>query len=190
MLGLTGCTSLPKDPIEINKNEHQIKLAEYEQWKIRGRLAFKSPEEKNFSASLNWQQQKTSFTLRLSSVIGTSLMKMRGRPGFAELQADDKTYTDTDASALIRRVTGWNIPISNFSSWIKGQVKPGDYAEWDQIGLVRKLSPLCQGCEEWTISFSHYKQKDDVWLPHEVRLNNKLKPGNNIKIRISSWNKS
>ena len=186
---LNGCAA-PKPPIVvINTNAHQQYLASFDQWQLRGRLAFKSPDEK-FSANLNWAQDQLQYEVKLTSFIGTSLLEMQGAPGFAKVYADDREFRDTDASRLIKELTGWNIPINHLPQWIKGQTHSSDEVIFDENGLVQRINTRCLMCDNWQITFGRYKQLDDVWLPHQITLVNQQAPDNQIKIRINQWNKT
>ncbi len=189
MIFLFGCTSTQVPQQEIDRQAHQSKLADYDHWVMKGRMAFKSPEEK-FSAYMNWEQQEQVFQLNLNSFIGTSLMQMEGYPGFAKLEADDKVYTDKNASLLIKRITGWNIPVEKLALWVKGQVEEEDNVTVDQFGLVTSLEPQCENCTRWRLDYSKYKLVNDLWLPHQIELQNMTQKENQIKIRISSWQNS
>jgi len=183
---LTGCSTTQVPQQEIDRQQHQLKLSQFNHWNVKGRLAFKSPDEK-FSAYINWEQQQDNYSLNLNSFIGTSLMKMEGYPGYASLKADDNVYTDTNASHLINRITGWNIPVEKLALWVKGQYEMQDSVTVDEYGLAQTLQPKCNDCQQWRLDFSKYKLVNEIWLPHQIVLNNTKKTDNQIKIRINSW---
>ena len=189
LLFLNGCATYQGPTENVNTNALQQNLTTFDSWQLRGRLAFKSEDEK-FSANLNWDQQKSVYRVKLTTFIGTSLLEMQGGPGFAQIHADDQEFEDTDAERLIRRITGWNIPIDKLPLWIKGQVNKGDKAEFDEQGLVKSLTTKCLFCDRWQINFERYKQLDQIWLPHQVTLINQDVPENQIKIRINKWTKT
>lgn len=186
MLLLAGCATPTRVNESINSQLHQQQLATLTHWKIKGRLAFKSPDEK-VSAYLNWQQQDQSYELTLNTFIGTNIMKMEGHPGFAMLEADDQTFTDQNASRLIKRVTGWNIPVDKLALWVKGQHTEQDNAVFNENGLLAAVTAKCKSCAPWQLTYSKYKQVNSVWLPHMVVLDNTDDERNQIKIKISSW---
>lgn len=188
LLSITACVSPPPEQRPVDTNSHQMKLEEFSNWKIKGRLAFKSDQEK-FSSYLNWHQQDSAFSVKLSSTLGITLLEMQRDDFSTVLEVDDKKYQGIDASELITRVTGWNIPIASLPRWIKGQVNASDTITWTENGLVEKLSPVCVGCGDWQITFARYKQTQGLWLPHQIVLQNQLQKDNSIKIRITSWQK-
>lgn len=185
---LAGCSTTQVPQQEIDRQQHQLKLSQFSHWNVKGRLAFKSPDEK-FSAYLNWEQQQDSYSLNLNSFIGTSLMKMQGYSGYAQLEADDYVYTDTNASHLVTRITGWNIPVEKMALWVKGQYEQQDKVIVDEYGLAKILLPKCKDCQQWQLTYSKYKLIDEIWLPHQIVIDNTLQTENQIKIRINSWQK-
>ncbi len=188
LLLVNGCTTPPKPLPVVNNSSHQLSLDNFNSWQINGRMAFKSKDEK-FSANLRWQQDKQDFQIKLTSTFGISMMEMQVSPNHAELIADDNTYQDRNANRLIRRVTGWNIPMQQLPTWIKGQFFATDTIEQDKQGLLKSLQPNCKRCDQWQIQYAKYKLVDNIWLPHQIELANKRVPTNQIKIRISSWKK-
>jgi outer membrane lipoprotein LolB len=187
VLILTACASAPPQ-VNLDSHAHQASLAKFTHWQINGRLAFKSPQEK-FSANLFWQQSDQTYQLKLSSMFGTSLLSMLGDEQSVELEADDKLYQDTDASHLIWRITGWDIPISQFPRWIKGQSRLKDQAIFSQQGWVSQLMPRCAACEGWQIVYADYQLVEGLWLPHQIELTHSGLH-NQILIRVNTWKKS
>ncbi|WP_342807454.1 lipoprotein insertase outer membrane protein LolB [Alteromonas sp. M12] len=186
ILLLSGCVTSTRINQSIDSERHQQQLSDLTHWKIKGRLAFKSEEDK-VSAYMNWQQQLTQFDLQLNTFIGTSILKMQSGDNYAKLEVDDQTFTDTDPNKLILRVTGWNIPVEKLGLWVKGQHTKNDNVVYDEYGLVSKLEAKCKKCVPWTLTYSDYKKVEELWLPHAIELTNTQNTANQIKIKISSW---
>ncbi|MEM5496657.1 lipoprotein insertase outer membrane protein LolB [Paraglaciecola mesophila] len=184
---LSACATPPPTNIQVNSQEHQAKLSQIQHWKLKGRMAFKGSDEK-FSANVNWQQVDDSYHLSLNTMLGINILTMQGDKESAELNADDEQYQDTDASHLIWRITGWQIPVSQFPFWIKGQAQPTDKVIYAQSGVIEQLIPVCDSCAGWLISYQDYHQVDNVWLPYNIKLNNSAL-GNQILIRVNQWTK-
>ncbi|MBU3006021.1 lipoprotein insertase outer membrane protein LolB [Paraglaciecola arctica] len=183
---LFGCANPPPPPVNLNSSVHQASLKGLERWSIKGKLGFKSPEKKQ-SANFRWQQTPQQFQLNMTSVIGTSLVNMKGDENLVSLVADDETYQDTDASRLIWRVTGWQIPVEKLRFWIKGQHQRADLVEISEQGWVNQLQPNCDNCENWLINYDNYKIVEQTWLPHKVVLHNKIN-NSQLIIRVNTWN--
>ncbi|GAC22316.1 lipoprotein insertase outer membrane protein LolB [Paraglaciecola arctica] len=182
---LAGCATPPKPTVSLNSAAHQLSLEQQDHWLIKGKLGFKSPEKKQ-SANFRWQQTQDQYQLNMTSIIGTSLLNMRGDDEGVTLVADDETYQDADASHLIWRVTGWQIPVEKLRFWIKGQHQNKDQVITSEQGWVSQLQPICDNCENWLINYDNYKLVDKVWLPHKVVLNNSLN-NSQLLIRINTW---
>ena len=190
LIAVLGACSTTKSRLpaqgSLNQAQHQLDLAQLQNWQVEGRMAFKSSQEK-FSANINWRQDKDQYDIKLTTFIGTSIMHMQGQPGLVKLEADDKSYQDSDASVLIHSITGWNIPVENLAAWLKGQVEMKDRVVFSSEGLLQELLPRCIDCQHWKIEYSAYKQVDSYWLPHQIKLNNLVQSDNQIKIRIKQW---
>lgn len=164
---------------------HQQGLSQLTQWKIQGRLGFKSADKKQ-SASFNWQQNKQEYKLNLTSVIGTSLLKMSGDRDSVTLEVDDETYQDNDPSFLIWRITGWQIPVEQFPFWVKGQHQEQAEVTTSQQGWVTQIKPNCNNCDNWLINYDNYKLVKNNWLPHNIVLNN-TSNNSQLLIRVNAW---
>ena len=182
---LAGCATSPQPIVKLDSSAHQLSLKQQDHWLINGRLGFKSPEKKQ-SAHFRWQQTQQQYQLNMTSIIGTSLLNMKGDEKGVTLNADDETYQDSDPSDLIWRVTGWQIPVEKLRFWIKGQHHNSDKVITSEQGWVSQLQPICSNCKNWLINYDDYKLVDDIWLPHKVLLNNRLN-NSQLLIRVNKW---
>ncbi len=182
---LTGCATSPEPLVNLNSTAHQISLNQQDSWLIKGKIGFKSTEKKQ-SANFRWQQTQQQFQLNMTSIIGTSILKMQGDEQSVTLITDDESYQDSDPSHLIWRVTGWQIPVEKLRIWIKGQHQKLDKVIISKQGWVNQLQPICNNCQNWIINYDNYKLVNEIWLPHKVVLNNSLN-NSQLLIRINQW---
>jgi outer membrane lipoprotein LolB len=182
---LASCATTPQPTVSVNSSVHQLSLKQQDHWSIKGKLGFKSPEKKQ-SANFRWQQKPHQYRLNMTSIIGTSLLKMQGDKNGITLIADDKTYQDPDPSHLIWRVTGWQIPVEKLRFWIKGQHQYNDRVLTSEQGWVSQLQPMCNNCENWLINYGNYKLVNEIWLPHKVVLHNNVS-NSQLIIRVNEW---
>lgn len=182
VLWLAGCATAPQQQIPVNAQAHQRELAQLQHWQFSGRLAMKSPEQKA-SANIRWRQEGDRFAIRLSTLVGVTLLTMEGDGNSVTLRQGDKTLTDSDPNRLLYRVTGWALPVSAFPQWAKGAATtlPQQEVAYTELGL---LESIAQG-NQWRLSYPDYRQQDNgLWLPRNLVFKN----GNNeVKIRISRW---
>lgn len=186
LLFLASCATPPKPIVNLNSSAHQLSLQQQDNWTVKGKIGFKRPQKKPESANFRWQQVQQKYQLNLLSIIGTSLVKMQGDENGVTLIADDETYQDPDASHLIWRVTGWQIPVENLRLWIKGQHQKNDLVVTSEQGWVSQLTPVCNNCENWSINYNNYKLVGETWLPHKVVLNNSS-TNSQLLIRVNEW---
>jgi outer membrane lipoprotein LolB len=182
---LSSCVNNPHPTVNLNSTAHQLSLKKQDHWLIKGKLGFKSSDKKQ-SANFRWQQTQQKYQLNMTSIIGTSLLNMKGDQQTVTLVTDGETYQDHDPSHLIWRVTGWQIPIEKLQFWIKGQHQINDLVITSQQGWVSQLQPMCNNCQNWLINYDNYKLIDDIWLPHNVSLSNKLN-NSQLIIRVNKW---
>lgn len=199
---LISCTTLPNpapSTPQIKFSAHQQQLAQAEHWTLKGKIGFKSKQEV-LSATLLWQQQQDQFYIRLSGMLGTTLMEMNGREGLVELHVDGKDYTDSNAEQLLKRITGWQLPLDQLSLLIKGQVPQTDFKvteatkNWplqvqEKQQNVSDASTGSTFYKPWKIRYNQFQatqteSKTLLWLPYDLKL---TKAQNLIKIRVTSW---
>ena len=184
---LSGCATFSQPTVRLNSNIHQLSLQQLDSWLIKGKLGFKNFEKKQ-SANFRWQQnqQQQQYQLNLTSIIGTSILNMRGDEESVILTTNNETYQDSDPSYLIWRVTGWQIPVEKLRFWVKGQHQKNDKVLTSEQGWVSQLQPVCNNCKNWLINYDNYKLIDGVWLPHKVVLLNNIN-NSQLLIRVNEW---
>ena len=93
LLVLAGCSVTPSEdfsPINVT-NAAQAKA-----WELQGKIAVKTSEDK-FSTNLYWLHQTKANDLRLTTVLGTTVLTLKTNQGMATLDVDGKTYRDSNA---------------------------------------------------------------------------------------------
>lgn len=186
VLLMVGCASPTMPTVHLNSANHQLALKQHQNWLIKGKIGFKSPTKKQ-SANFRWDQQQDHYQLNLTTIIGTSLLNLKGEDGAVELVTDEQSYYDTDPARLIWRVTGWNIPVKQLRYWIKGQHQNKDKVLLSEQGWVSQLKPICNNCDGWLILYDNYKIVKTTWLPHKVVLKNQQN-NSQLLIKINEWN--
>jgi outer membrane lipoprotein LolB len=188
---LSGCATRPSDVSQSQRSAQiaQQQLNQLQQWSVSGKLAIITPTERK-SAYLSWQQQNDSVTMTLTTIVGTTIAKLHYDGNIATLTADDQTWQDSSPSALIYRVTGWDVPVESLSHWMKGQVKRDVVSEYFDNGLVKQIRAECSSCLPWQINYSTYGEfilnEHLFTLPTAMRLTQALTQTRLI-LRIDSW---
>ncbi|BFT30719.1 lipoprotein insertase outer membrane protein LolB [Alteromonas sp. D210916BOD_24] len=192
---LSACTTAPKGPENaVNLTAQLEKVAEVQQWQMRGKIAFRQGKE---AASLNlvWKNDSGDFDFRLTNFLGVSLVNLAVSDQQSILEADGKTYVDAQPEPLIYQITGMVIPVEPLLSWVKGLPIEGDKFTLTEKGLVKTLESYCKACRNWKVTYGNYgsvtmNNQDSVWLPHSITLiqeSTSNMPQTQLKIKIYQW---
>lgn len=176
-LGLTGCVSkpdLPLVPVDIKQP-----AAAYA-WDLSGKILVKTPDDK-VSTNLYWLHSPRLDEMRLTSMLGTSLLSMTVTPDETKLTADGDTYTDDDPQRLLYRLSGWSIPVDKLPLWLTGQFEGASVIKKDAQGRPSEL--LATGIQPWTIQVRSW-QPDNPALPKLMLVS---RAGMELKVQINRW---
>jgi outer membrane lipoprotein LolB len=151
-------------------------------WIAQGRVAIKTSED---SVVLNflWKHDSGSDHVRLYGNLGKTYADLRASDNNAVLVADNKTYQDPSAEALLRRVLGWGIPIQEAARWLRGipvhHRDPSLQVETDAAGKPKLLH-----VGPWLVHYQRYDRFRERQLP--TRLD--IKGADAVlKISIHQW---
>lgn len=181
LLFLGGCAQKINQQAVLY-DDWKTQLTLQNNWRVEGKLAFISPEERQ-SANLNWQQKQALNELVLTSFIGTRILGLKQTATSAELKYDGETYHDTNASRLLSRLTGFTIPLDNAKQWLKGTVTDGEIT-LDSLERTQQVSYIDNTGLKWLIEYGEYQQIEGYWLPKKLTLKHQqLK----IKIQLYQW---
>lgn len=198
---LVGCSQAPKKPIaptELPKKssgasieqekssweQHKQQLANVNHWQAKGRLAAVQGK-KGGNASFVWEQKGDSYLIKLFGPFGSGAVYITGHPQFVELkEANGKTTRAQSPELLLKKVAGWQIPLTGLRHWLRGIPAPGETAT-ERLNDRGFLSYLDQ--QGWKINYENYHTDQFPPLPNKLQLQN----GNvKIKMVITSWQNS
>jgi outer membrane lipoprotein LolB len=183
MLGTTlllgGCGITPQQelsPITVTEAK------EASAWELQGKLAVRTPEEK-FSTNLYWLHTGTRDELKLTTMLGTTVLSLISAQGKAVLEVDGKRFEDSDPQRLLDDISGWSIPLASLPLWITGQVGDSLVLVSNADGTPRQL----QSREEtapWLVDFVNWQRQSGAPVPAQLRLRrNELQ----LKIQLTHW---
>ena len=152
---LTGCAhKTPKPLLTEDWQTHSGQVIKHNKWQAIGKLAVKVPNDGG-SVSLRWQQQPHQFNIDFSVPFGQNLLAISGDDQHVTLsEPNHAPITAKTAEELIRRNTGWTIPVAQLTFWVRGLPDP--------TSKISKIHPNAQGLIEtleqsgWKISYSEY----------------------------------
>lgn len=177
---ISGCsTTIPDNLVPVSVDQ----VEQAQAWKMQGKLAVRTVDDK-FSTNLYWLHTPLSNELKLTTMLGTTVLSLTSTMGNTVLELDGKLYTDTDAQRLLTRITGWTIPINALPLWITGQLSSGDEII-SQDTLNRPLSIVnASELPSWKVNFKSWQTQSGAELP---RLLNLERDDIRLKIQINQW---
>ncbi len=177
---ISGCsTTIPDNLVPVSVEQ----VEQAQAWEMQGKLAVRTAEDK-FSTNLYWLHTQTSDELKLTTMLGTTVLSLSSTNGDTLLELDGKTYTDTNAQRLLTRITGWTIPIDALPLWITGQLSDGDEVI-SQDALNRPIRLINSNqLPAWKVDFNSWQIQSGAELPRLLDIN---RDDIRLKIQVSKW---
>ncbi|THB70022.1 MAG: outer membrane lipoprotein LolB [Gammaproteobacteria bacterium] len=187
----SGCTTVPqpkRKPEEVLSLYLHRKAAVdiIKKWNINSRAGFSTANDSG-SVSMLWKQKDAAYHISLIAPLGQGRLDLYGEDTNVVLKTSDgKTLYGESAQELIKRATGFTVPVANLEYWIKGL--PGtskvESLSYNNDGTIASMQQ-----SGWDIKYLDYQTFDQIskqtMLPRKLQaINGNLK----IKIVIKEWN--
>jgi outer membrane lipoprotein LolB len=154
---IVGCVHTPNLTPPPNLQAHQAQVEKLQRWQINGKLGVRSPGDSG-SASLKWQQAPEFFFIYLSGPLGQKRMEIQGNEKQVELRQNGQAPLKArSAEALIRKASGWKMPVNQLSYWVRGIPAPDariTRLEQNEQGLISLMHQA-----GWTLGYSNYRDQ-------------------------------
>jgi len=165
----TACSLPVQRPAEglMDWAQRQSYLTQIDTWTVDGRIAMQSQDDA-WSASLKWQQQNTDYDLKLFGPLGRKALSVIGGEDYVILITDEgETFSESSATSLIYRQTGWQVPVENLRYWARAMAVPGqaEISQYDEQGRLQELSQ-----SGWVIHYESYQEAGQLEMPRKMRL--------------------
>lgn len=152
-------------------------LNELDLWTITGRVAVQTGEE-GWSATLYWQQDRDTYTMRFIAPLGQGTYQLYGDgQQVSMVTADNKLFQAGDPESLLMDNLGWSVPLHGLRYWVRGVPEPGIETENIIIDDQGRMTDLQQS--GWRISILRYTDLDGTDLPGKLFMSN-----DRFKLRI------
>jgi outer membrane lipoprotein LolB len=175
---LAGCATLPeRAPVADPQSAWRTRQAELKPltaWEIHGRLALRTAEE-GWQATLVWWRERDRHRIDLAGPLGGGRVRLTQDRGGAELRdAEQKVYRDTSVEQLLKRATGWHVPLEGLNYWVRGLPAPeaATHEDLDAWGRLKTLTQL-----GWDIQFLEYARHGARELPSKVFIRRQARVG-------------
>ena len=174
VLGATGCQSMKtKTPAPVITTPGGTVTApkKLENFTINGKIGITTPATAQApaqagSAFYAWGQQGDRFAIELVGALGIGKTNIEYNGQTATL-VSEKTGSMTASSPddLLKKATGWQVPISQLPYWISGKPAPSDSGQ--QVDEAGRLVAAVNG--DWTANFTYEGTKT---LPNKINVRN------------------
>ncbi|GIU42674.1 outer-membrane lipoprotein LolB [Shewanella sairae] len=152
-------------------------------WEMQGKLAVRTPEDR-FSTNLYWLHSPERDELKLTTMLGTTVLSLSSQAGLVTLEVDGNTYQDTDAQRLLTRVSGWSIPIDSLPLWITGQLTADDklISSDSQQRPIKLIN--AEQFPPWEVEFNSWQTQSGAEVPRLLELQrDKVR----LKLQLNQW---
>lgn len=187
ILLLTSCQQSIKNnlPPDILWQQHLAQLEKIDHFQAQGSFTYTSGQTKRYARFL-WQQQSlNSYTLHITSTIGTRLAELAVSPDNAILTDNKgKRYHNDNVEYLLEQLTGIDIPLSYLTKLLIGLPYDTTQFALNQDGLLEQMTLSQNSNEVWSAIITRYKRKNHLMLPEKITLNHR---DNTLQLRITNW---
>ncbi len=188
---LSGCSSLDKKSYqEITEHQNQAernkKLSLLTNWKIKGKMAIISPNDRN-SATLNWHYQgnKNRQNLNLTTVLGFQVFNLESVNGMHIIEADGERYQGPDLDKLLASLTDFSLPTQAMTFWLKGlPYLANDKINYDKKTQLPIVLTSYHNEKKWQIKYGGYQQIEQYQLATKFSIKQSELT---LKINVHKW---
>ena len=182
----TTLPAIAADP-QTHQQQRQATLAAMGAWSLAGRVALSNGREGG-SGRIDWRQLGPRYEIELSAPVTRQGWRLSGAPG-AEVVLDGLDggpRRGTDAQALLREATRWDIPVDALAQWVRGTA--ADQARHGPatlaFGADGRLATLEQ--DGWRIAYSGWQPAPGTTaeLPGRV---DATRGGARVRLVVDQW---
>ncbi|WOJ95012.1 lipoprotein insertase outer membrane protein LolB [Congregibacter variabilis] len=162
---------LPPQAQQASEEERWAKrlnsLASLEDWRVRGKVAYRLPDDAG-SASLDWQQADEQSELRLSGPLGVGSTEVHNEGALLRVKRDgiERLYP-ADAAPWLHGGTLLPVPVGSIQHWLRGVPDPAQ-----PVTLLVTDNALASRIEQngWVVEYSDYKDVRGLAMPARLLL--------------------
>lgn len=189
---LTACTTVSlrptlEAPLSSSVPEQKqtrtpaVSAASLSSWELSGAIAAKN-SKKGWTASLNWLQQGANdYQIRLFGPLGGGTVIIEKHGSVITYRDGAKKITSNNASDLLQKETGTQLPVPNLYYWVRGVPAPGAVSS-SHRDTNNRLTSLNQA--GYQIDYTEFTTANGMSLPSKIRLQGH---GILIKLVIKHW---
>jgi outer membrane lipoprotein LolB len=184
MLALAACAPVRvrETPAALAAQQaREAKLAPLTHWTITARIGVSNGSDGG-SGDLAWEQNGAIYRFIVRAPVTGKTWTLSGDAGHAVLEGvDPQPDADTDAQRLLRDRLGWNVPLVDLSSWIRGMRAPGSPAvvQYDDANLPAVIEQ-----DGWKVEYRDWYSEHGSPMPRRVFAS---RGDARVRLAIQSW---
>jgi outer membrane lipoprotein LolB len=184
LLGLAACA-----PVRVHEtpgaladqSAREAQLAARTHWSLSAHIFVSDGADNNGSGDLEWRQAGERYDFTLRAPTGKT-WKLSGDDRHAVLEGVDvQPLQGRDAEQLLHERLGWEVPIADLSSWVRGLRRPEQHAalQFDELNRPATLDQ-----DGWTIEYRDWFADMNPPLPRKVFAS---RGAARVKMAIERW---
>ncbi|KJF88204.1 outer membrane lipoprotein LolB [Photobacterium leiognathi] len=178
---LSGCAQTPKNTQKVDWKTHQTQLKSLTDYQAKGVFGFYSPEQR-IQLTFNWKNHNDEYQLILIKMFKT-VLNLNSKPNNVTLvDPDGKTYHGTDATQLVKEITGLQLPLSQMRDWLIGLPTGADTYQLNNNDQVAYLAKDING-QVWEMHYNTYNDHTPALPTQMILSQGELQ----VRIKISQW---
>ncbi|WP_305417226.1 lipoprotein insertase outer membrane protein LolB [Photobacterium leiognathi] len=178
---LSGCAQTPQDTQKVDWKTHQTQLKSLTDYQAKGVFGFYSPEQR-IQLTFNWKNHNDEYQLILIKMFKT-VLNLNSKPNNVTLvDPDGKTYHGTDATQLVKEITGLQLPLSQMRDWLIGLPTGADTYQLNNNDQVAYLAKDING-QVWEMHYNTYNDHTPALPTQMILSQGELQ----VRIKISHW---
>ena len=182
LLSLAACTTPSPRPVvegAAQQSAREARLALQPDWSFSGRVAVSDGGSAG-NARIEWTQHGQDFDIRLSAPITGQSWTLRQAGAVVSLEGlEGGARRGEDAEGLLQQATGWRIPVTDMSAWVRG-LRAGEAGllEFSPDGLPSMLEE-----SGWSVEYRAWSREP---LPRPTKLFAR-KGATSVRLVIDRW---
>lgn len=164
----------------LDRREQRLRATR--DWSLSGRIAVVSGRQGG-SGRIDWHQQGDRYDISLAAPVTRQSWRLVGGPGGARLDGlDGGPRSGSDAEALLREATGWDIPVNALADWVRG-IGLGD----GEVGYSAEGLPVTVR-QDWRLDYGDWAEATLVDGP--VRMPGRVsaeKGAARVRLVVDAW---
>lgn len=183
---LPGCASIDSTT-NVEWESHQQRLAMIDGYQAAGKLGYIAPQQRQ-SLNFQWQDSAQETQLRMTTFLGQTVLNLSATPTLATVETyEGQTYSASTPEALIKQLTGLNIPVEQLNDWMLGRPTQADDYQLNQTNTLASLTKRVNA-QDWKLDYLSYQDVQHLGAALPLPKKMKLTQGStSINIVISKW---